>query len=246
MRADDELPVATLAGTTDVSFPAPGLSLDFSRQFMQSISGRNTPGTLGLGWVSDWDISATTESDGSVLVEDAGAPRVFTPQANGTYEGEPGDYGILSLLGGAYQLRETDGTVEAFLPSGQLNYVQDSDGNRITAGYNASGQMVSLTDSDGQALTLAYNGQGLISTITDPNGPARGDLHLRFRRPPAERHHARMEPPSTPTSPAQARPPTTPSPRSPTPTAPRSTTPTTARAGSPARSTAPRPTRSTR
>ena len=84
--------------------------------------------------------------------------------------GEPGDHGILSLIGGAYQLRETDGTVEAFLPSGQLDYVQDSNGNRITAGYNSSGQMISLTDSDGQALTIAYNGQGLISTITDPNG----------------------------------------------------------------------------
>ena len=137
---------------------------------MQSISGRNIPGTLGLGWVSDWDISAATESDGSVLIEDAGAPRIFTPQGDGTYVGEPGDHGILSLIGGAYQLRETDGTVEAFLPSGQLDYVQDSNGNRITAGYNSSGQMISLTDSDGQALTIAYNGQGLISTITDPNG----------------------------------------------------------------------------
>ncbi len=170
LRADDDLPVATLGTSTDASFPAPGLSLDFSRQFMQSISGRNTSSTLGLGWVSDWDISAATESNGSVLIEDAGAPRIFTPQGNGTYVGEPGDHGILSLIGGAYQLRETDGTVEAFLPSGQLDFVQDSNGNRITAAYNASGQMVSLTDSDGQALTIAYNGQGLISTITDPNG----------------------------------------------------------------------------
>ena len=170
LRADDDLPIAALAGTTDVAFPAPGLSLDFSRQFMQSISGRNTAGILGLGWVSDWDISATTESDGSVLVEDAGAVRVFTPQSNGTYKGDPGDYGILSLTGGAYQLRETNGTIEAFLSSGRLNYIQDSNGNRITAGFNAGGQMVRLTDSDGQALTIAYNGQGQISTITDPNG----------------------------------------------------------------------------
>ena len=170
LRAPDSLPVATLAGTTDVSFPAPGLSLDFSREFVPSISGRNTAGMLGLGWVTNWDISATTESDGSVLIEDAGAPRLFTPQSNGTYKGEPGDHGILSLVAGAYQLRETDGTIEAFLPDGRLDYIQDSNGNRITAAYNAGGQMVSLTDSDGQALTIAYNGQGLISIVTDPNG----------------------------------------------------------------------------
>ena len=170
LRADDALPVPTLGGTTDVSFPEPGLSLDFSRNFMQSISGRSNPGTLGTGWVSDWDISATTEPDGTVLVKDAGARDFFAPQANGAFQGLPGDQGILSLVDGSYQIRETDGTVEAFLKSGGLDYVQDSSGNRITAGYNASGQMVSLTDSDGQALTIVYDGEGHIRTITDPNG----------------------------------------------------------------------------
>jgi RHS repeat-associated protein len=169
LRADDTLPQPTLDASTDVLFPAPGLQLDFSRRFMQSISGRYTVGMLRRGWVSNWDISAAVQSNGDVLIEDAGTPRLFTAQAGGGYLAQPGDHGVLTLVNGAYQLRETDGTVYAFLANGQLNYVQDANGNRITAGYTGA-QLTSLTSSDGQALNLAYNGQGLLQTITDPNG----------------------------------------------------------------------------
>jgi YD repeat-containing protein len=169
MRANAALPTPILASTTDVAFPDPSLGLDFSRSFLQSISGRNTIGDLGLGWVSDWDISESVESDGTVLVNDAGVPREFTPLATGGFAATPGDHGILTFTNGVYQLIETDGAKTVFLANGKLNYIQDTNGNRITAGYNGNGQMNKLTDSDGQALTIGYNPQGFISSITDPN-----------------------------------------------------------------------------
>ena len=47
--------------------------------------------------------------------------------------------------------------------------MQDSNDNRITAGY-IDGQMTSLTDSSGAFLTLSYNTEGMISTITSSSG----------------------------------------------------------------------------
>jgi YD repeat-containing protein len=50
-----------------------------------------------------------------------------------------------------------------------LNYVQDANGNRITAGYT-NGLLTSLTHSDGDQLAISYNAQGLISQVIDPAG----------------------------------------------------------------------------
>ncbi len=47
--------------------------------------------------------------------------------------------------------------------------MQDTDGNRITAGYTG-GQLTSLTASSGQYIDIAYNAAGLISSITDSAG----------------------------------------------------------------------------
>ena len=81
----------------------------------------------------------------------------------------PGDYGVLTLVNGAYQLQEKDGTLTVFNTDGTLDYVQDTDGNRITAGYTTK-LLTSLTDSNGEQLSLAYNLQGLISQVTDAQG----------------------------------------------------------------------------
>src|SRR5262249_47656983 len=156
LKADAALPSPTLSGDVDAAFPTPGLSLVFGRQFYQSISGRYRMGTLGRGWVSNWDINATTDASGDVNVSDAGVPRTFTMQPDGTFLALPGDHGTLLLTEGVYQLRETDGTITRFRADGKLDYVQDTNGNRITAGYNAGGQLVSLTHSDGERVTIAY------------------------------------------------------------------------------------------
>jgi RHS repeat-associated protein len=170
LRADAALPVPTLAGTTDVAAPAPGLSLAFGRRFLQAISGRYAVSPLGRGWVSDWDVSASADADGNVLVSDAGVPRRFARQANGSYLASPGDHGTLYLTSGAYRLVEADGSVLQFRPDGKLDYRADPNGNRITAGYDGAGRLVTLTHSDGQALAIGYNALGRVASVTDPAG----------------------------------------------------------------------------
>src|SRR5206468_47400 len=72
---------------------------------------------------------------------------------------------------GGYFLTESDGTVTDFNPNptGTLKYVQDTNGNRITAGYT-SGRLSSLTASSGPSITIGYNGAGLIGTVSDSQG----------------------------------------------------------------------------
>ena len=106
------------------------------------------------------------------MTEPGGVLNIFQPDSRttGAYFSQPGDYETLTQLSnGTFTLTETDGTLYAFRSNGMLNYVRDTDGNRITAGYTGS-LLTSLTQSSGQSLTIAYNASGLIQTITDPAG----------------------------------------------------------------------------
>jgi RHS repeat-associated protein len=175
-QADNALsPIGpALASATDDSVATPGsLSLSFSRVFAESINGRNTLGPLGYGWSTPWQTTATTAPDGTVTITGAdGAQRVFQPDSRqaGAFFSQPGDTGTLTDDGhGGYLLTEADGTATDYNANGTLNYVRDTDGNRITAGYTA-GLLTSLTTSSGQWIGIAYNSAGLISTVTDSEG----------------------------------------------------------------------------
>jgi YD repeat-containing protein len=159
----------TLADTVDTVSPAPDLSLGIDRSFMQSIEGRSQPGLFGLGWTTSWNTSAVTDAEGDVALVTPFSNESFTIQSDGTFQAEPGDLDTLTKSGNDYLVKMPDGSVNAFLVStGALDYEEDSDGNKVTAGYNAAGQMISLTHSDGQVLTLSYNAQGFVRQVIDP------------------------------------------------------------------------------
>ncbi|MCW5631782.1 MAG: tandem-95 repeat protein [Rubrivivax sp.] len=173
-QADAMSPIRYLAAGTDAAMSAPGLDLVFSRAFAQPISARYELGPLGRGWASNWEISLAAEADGTVAVTDmTGAPRVFQldTRSGGGYFSSTGDNGrLVSLGGGTYRLTEADGTSYAFRADGRLDFVQDTNGNRITCGYNGAGLLTSLTHSSGQSLTIAYNAAGRVSSVTDSDG----------------------------------------------------------------------------
>ncbi len=143
---------------------------------MSSISGRYQSGIFGLGWVTSWQTSLSVDGSGNVTIDNGGAVGFFVRQANGSYLDTAGEYGTLTNSGSVYTFTSTAGTQYIFLANGQLNYVQDTNGNRITLGYNSQNQLVSLTYSNpsdtsepAEQLTLTYT-QGLVTQVADGTG----------------------------------------------------------------------------
>ncbi|ARI82597.1 RHS repeat domain-containing protein [Microcystis aeruginosa] len=169
-QAVNTLTNVDLISATDVVDSAPGLSLSFNRTFYQSIAERYNLGTLGRGWSSQWDLRATTNSQGDVIIRSVGdLQRIFEKQTGDTYTGEGG--ATLTIVGGQYRLKEASGFISLFGSNGKLNYVEDTNGNRITLQYT-NNNLTKLVHTNGDSLTLTYNPQGRINKITDSAGQA--------------------------------------------------------------------------
>jgi RHS repeat-associated protein len=169
--ANDQSPVSAGETALDLAYPAPGLPLKFTRTFLgSSIAARYHLGRLGRGWADGFDVSAHTDAaTNRVTVQQAALTRSFTPNADGSYSSVPGDYGILTHAGGVYQLREKTGVIIVFRADGSLDYVEDKNRNRITAGYSGE-RLTTLTHSNGSVMSLSYDGNGRIRQVTDPAG----------------------------------------------------------------------------
>ena len=169
LQASNVLPQAILETAVDAAAPTPGLTLGFGRFYDQSLAGRNTLGPLGFGWTPQWEIQAVTDEDGNVNILSSGGSRFFQLQADGSYSGLAGETATLTQESGSYRLRGADGTVTVFRPDGLWSFMEDANGNRLTAGYEG-GRLTSLTHSNGESLTFAYNPQGRLEQLTDQAG----------------------------------------------------------------------------
>lgn len=90
---------------------------------------------------------------------------IFTQRVDGSYQGN----GTLSWKNNHYELEENNGRLVVFRADGQLNYVEDSNGYRLTAGYT-NDLLTRLSASSGDSLTFDYNADGRIETVSDNNG----------------------------------------------------------------------------
>ena len=140
-KADDSSALDALGDNVDAAMPTPGsLSLSFERWFQPGVSARYQNGHPGPGLDGQLGHHRQHRQQRqrhhqykrhAALLQPA--ERRQLPRA--TF----GDNGVLTKLsGGGYQLTETNGSSTVFNANGTLNYVQDSNGNRITATYNAA------------------------------------------------------------------------------------------------------------
>ncbi|MCB0029632.1 MAG: hypothetical protein KDE28_17080, partial [Anaerolineales bacterium] len=162
-----------LAGAVDLAVPAPGLNLDFQRVFANSILGRNQTGPLGKGWYHFWQGKLVAQPDGTMSITGPnGSQRRFQPDVRGwqRFYSQAGDYGQLTKMpDGSFQLREKDGILRHYLADGKFDYIEEPNGNRITASYTGE-LLTALTHSSGQSLLITYNGADLIESVTDSKG----------------------------------------------------------------------------
>ena len=165
LKADNAYFGTTLANITADALPTPGVSLSFEPSYLQPIADRYYQDLLGLGWTTNWDISAQTLGSGDAQIN-VDSPLYAAKLADGSYEVLNASGVTLTSTNGEYRLQTTQGSYQ-FNPNGTLAYVEDGDGNRIVAAYNPTGQLVSLTHSNGTSFDLAYNAQGRLATLTD-------------------------------------------------------------------------------
>ena len=168
-KANDSLPTPILATALDTSFAEPGIPLSLQRSFVQSISGRNQKGLLGLGWTTNWDFAINTDENGLVYISRGPVTRTFAPGPDGSFVEAGGGTDVLSRVNDAYVLHETDGTVVSFYSDNQFNSIEDKYGNAITAGYQ-NGVMAYLESSSGDRLNFSYNALGHITQASQPDG----------------------------------------------------------------------------
>ncbi|AFY39932.1 RHS repeat-associated core domain protein [[Leptolyngbya] sp. PCC 7376] len=145
------------------------LSFELQQGNSQAIFERFTEGSFGRGWNNPWDVTATANGEGDVVVANGGSLRFFERQANGSYRGDDGDAATLTQEGETLQLREEDGTVIAFLDNGKLAAITDTNGNEVVAGYSGD-NLTTLTYSNGDVVRFAYNAAGKVREVTDPFG----------------------------------------------------------------------------
>jgi RHS repeat-associated protein len=170
LQASGALPKTYLTGATDLGVSSPGLDLALTRLYNGTLLARNDAGAFGDGWTFSYDISAVTDANGNVFIQSPGGLHFFTRQSDGHFTAQAGDTTTLSVSGGAYVLTGINGAEVQFHIDGKLDRITDTNGNAITAHWNASGQLQSLTQSAGQSLTFTHNAAGRIVSATDSDG----------------------------------------------------------------------------
>jgi len=172
VQADSMGADAFLEVQQDAFCPGPGLSLSFERWFLPRPSYRARLGALGRGWTHSYEITLQECSDETVVINGpAGFDRTFYPDEHGGYIGNSGDYGTLSLvLDGAFKLIEKDGLIYHFHATGLFDYIEEPNGNRITAAYDGSGRLTQVTHSSGDNFIFTYYTSGRLATLTDHAG----------------------------------------------------------------------------
>ncbi|MCB1132942.1 MAG: RHS repeat protein, partial [Verrucomicrobiae bacterium] len=166
-------PLPVIDSVTDAAVASPGASLSIDRRFSSNLRSRWESGPFGRGWFTSWQTRLDSENNGAVvrIIGEGGSARVFVRDTrNGGYFSGAGDSTKLSALGGgAYELREPDGSVTRFNSLGRIGVFDDANGNRVSATYS-SNRLETLTHSSGATITLGYNGSGKINQVTESTG----------------------------------------------------------------------------
>lgn len=165
--------IPLLESATDASVAAPGVPLSVTRQFAANLRSRHGAGMFGQGWYTPWQMRLVSERNGDLvkILRDGGAARVYSKDIRkASYFSDAGDSNQLVPVGGTFELRQPNGTVTRFRTDGLIDYMQDANGNRVSATWNGAGQLTALTHTSGAGITLIYGGNGLVSQLIESTG----------------------------------------------------------------------------
>lgn len=156
-----------VTAATDAAIPTVGPELAVKRTYnSQDPRQKNA---FGAGWATRWDMRATAESTGSVVITLANGSQVrFGKNANGSYAAPSGSMGKLKAeTGGGWTLRDGSRTLYTFNTAGLLTKIADGHGRVQQLTYTngqltqakdvLSGRTISFTWSNGHVQTAETN-----------------------------------------------------------------------------------------
>ncbi len=155
---------------------------------MAEMTQRYTLGAFGRGVPALWEVRVQRDPWDQIYVQNgaevyyfrslpslAAAPAsgsIFPPQAPTTTETwypAPGNFTELVIEDGIPRWRSPAGMLAVFYADGRWNYMEDRNGNRLTAVYSG-GRVARLDHSNGDQVSIEYNAQGRVSRMTGPTG----------------------------------------------------------------------------
>ena len=146
----------------------------FSLDYMNASDGGallspTEQGVLGYSHTFTWDITATRQSDGSVVVDIAGAEERFERQSDGSYNLVGQGTSTLTETGGAFVFHQQNGTNISFNIDGNFEEILDSNGHGVQAVYDG-GRLTQVEADNGNSLSFTYNEAGRLIQQSDQNG----------------------------------------------------------------------------
>ncbi|WP_432747297.1 DNRLRE domain-containing protein [Streptomyces sp. JH002] len=161
---------------TDASLATTGPELAVVRTY-NSLDPR-TDTAFGPGWSTRWDMRATPENDGNLVITLTEGTRVrFGRNADGTFTGPTGGSGTLTAVsGGGWTLRDRSGSMYTFAADGRLTTVADGAGREQRLSHT-DGRLTRVTDvQSGRTLSFTWEGTRVGSVTTNPVGPEESGL----------------------------------------------------------------------
>ena len=168
LQAAGGLTPSYIDSATDLGSSTSSLSL--TRSYDGSLLGRDNVGAFGAGWTFTYDITAYTNANGDVFIKSPAGLSVYTRQSDGSFISQVGDTSNLSLVDGAYQLRQVDGSTATFGADGKLDQTSAADGSTTTLTRDGAGRVIQVSDGKGESLAFHDDANGRIITATDQAG----------------------------------------------------------------------------
>ncbi len=158
--AGDPAPGCFSCAETDLTLPARGIPLSFTRTY-----------SAMLGWHHNYGQRITPNLDGSLTwVDETGVPRRFEQSGSGFWSPPATFFQTISVDSAGYRMEFPDGMLYQFGAQGRLASMADLNGNQVLLSYNSPGQLETILGQGGNGLSLQYDSNGRLVTVSDTAG----------------------------------------------------------------------------
>jgi RHS repeat-associated protein len=152
----------------DMSISALGVDLTMDRTYNSQLPGN---GTLGrANWRAGFEQELVLGDHGYVrFVDPTGTQFEYTDHGDGAFNRAPGlEADLTRDVGGSFELRANDGTIQRFDTQGRWAGTTTPNGNDVVVTRDLAGRVQRIADESGLDLDFVYDASGRLVSVEDP------------------------------------------------------------------------------